>query len=178
MSRKKQPFDFLISTILYSVVCYLIVGWFFDLFIGYSTSWKWLTGRTLDIDYAEVIFASVFGIVLSAVVSVGIKKRWVNRLGQKFGFSDKYGEDSLLMYFVGDKKVNEVHITDFEYKLIYHGIIESYSDQGDYLEIAMKDTTVYDFEAVELYDTPRVYVCRKRDSISIESTNEQELKRK
>ncbi|MDX2062673.1 MAG: DUF6338 family protein [Bacteroidia bacterium] len=168
LRRVEEPFLFLLSAIFHSLVSYLLLGLVYEVLGGTFSTWGWLTGHDSSIEFSEVTLASLLALLVAVLTAKGTQKRWLNRFGQWLSITDKYGDDTLFMYFLSTKEVNEVYVRNYQTEKVYHGQVASYSDQVEELEVVLRDVYVYNFEGELLYQAPLVYVCSSRTSMTIE----------
>jgi hypothetical protein len=115
---------------------------------------------------------------LAVVVSYVLAIAWValathkvfNRVLQATKITKRYGDEDLWDFAFNstDAAVEYVHLRDFSKKIVYAGWVKAFSDRAELRELLLRDVEVYDFDSNRLFDSPLVYVSRKRDDVDIE----------
>jgi hypothetical protein len=124
---------------------------------------------TQDIAY-EILWALVIGAALSIAWLYFAKYKLLTRFLQWVGATRKYGDEDVWDFTFNsrDEAVEYVHFRDLENKLVYAGWVNSFSESDKVRELVLLDVIVYDFDGMELYRTPRLYLARPPDAIHIE----------
>jgi len=94
----------------------------------------------------------------------------LTRILQKIKATRKYGDEDVWDFFLNSssKEVEFVNIRDFDRKVIFSGFVSVFSETDKTRELIISDVIVYDFDGIELYKTPRMYIANPTDSVIIE----------
>jgi len=109
--------------------------------------------------------------VVAAALSVLHQRKIWNRLCQKLGITDRFGDEDLFNLILDASQRPQWHVVrDHKENLVYYGSITHCSDERDDRELLLSEVDVFSNqgEAQLLYSCNSLYVCRKRDDISIE----------
>lgn len=135
-------------------------------------SWK-IIYNSKEIDFKEIFAATILSIPVACFFAFIINYKVINKLAQKLKISNKYGDESLYLFYINSQQINWVYVRDFERKLTYQGIIYSYNETDTNQELVLSNVTVYGYEnSEEYYSVPSIYICRTHGSIVIESIPE------
>jgi hypothetical protein len=82
----------------------------------------------------------------------------------------KYGDEDVWDYTFNSRNtaVDYVHVRDFTNHYVYAGWVNSFSETDKRRELVLLNVIVYNFDAEELYKTPRLYLARPPENIHIE----------
>lgn len=164
---KWNTFKFLAHSILFGSISYLIAILIFSKDVSLQSFWKNLP--VSSIPYNSIWKASLFSIVIGLASSAIDNYKLVNRLGRWLRISSKYGDISAYALLLNAKAVKEIYFRDFDNRLTYHGIIESFSETETHKELILRTVKVYDFDTAELlYEADKVYLCRELGRFTIE----------
>ncbi len=179
--KEVTPFKFVINSIIIGVFSYLIYQLACDtkviienIFNKNKVPFEQLQiwdniSNSKVIPYQEVLFASVFSIVVAFITAAIDTYKIVNRLAKKLGVSYKYGEENLFSYFLNAKETQQIYIRDKKNNLTYYGFVNSYSETDSISEIVMSDVSVYTYEDSEfLYDIEQIYLSFSKADLIIE----------
>lgn len=185
---KWEPFKYILYSFVLGVFSYAffqIIIYFRDFFRTCSflnTQWTnlkiWNIGFTNEtsLSGSEVIFAIVLSIPLSFFISWVINNKVLNKVGEFFKVTTKYGDENLYTYYLNTKEINWIYIRDIENNLTYQGRVLSFSENFNIQEVVLYDVTVYRYEdSAELYQVPTIYLANKAGSFRIESIPEKFL---
>jgi hypothetical protein len=166
-------FDMILNTFIFGVICY-----------GMLDAIYWAAGSKLKIGEIDVnstklldqkIFRDVFYAMAIAVVGgIGFlyieNHKLLTRFVQKIGATRTFGDEDVWDYVFNSssESVNFVHFRDFQQQVVYSGYVDLFSESGQLRELVLRGVTVYDFEGVEMYQMPRLYLARERENIHIE----------
>lgn len=124
-----------------------------------------------DIEYKEVLMASLLSVVIAFVLARMDTKNIINRLGIKFNVTKKETDETLYVAYLSKKEVDVVYIRDPKNNLTYFGKLFSFSEKENVKEIVLEDVTVYLYnEGTELYKIPSIYMTLNED-VTIEQAN-------
>lgn len=118
----------------------------------------------------EVLWAVAISIVLSVAWIAGRTHKIVTRFLNKIGASNHIADQDIweFVFNSDDPKIKFAHVRDYENEVIYAGYVRAYSDRLDLRELAMTDVQVFDGDGVEIYSTPRLYLARPNNGITLE----------
>lgn len=118
----------------------------------------------------EIIFATLIGFVLSIIWIYASTHKWLSRFLQRIGATRRFGEEDVWEYTLNSSMpaVEYVHFRDFENQFVYCGWVGAFSESEKLREIVLRNVKAYDFEGVERFETPLLYLARKPESIHIE----------
>lgn len=170
LHAKWSPFKFIIHSIMFGGVSYLLVQGLQDLLCGtHSLRAFWKNLPSKEIPYQAVIYASLASIPLGLAASAIDQYKLINRFGKFLRITNKYGDENLYYYFLNAQHVSEVYIRDRTAQLTYHGLIESFSESKETHEIVLRDVVVYDYDtSQELYTLDKIYLSKHKNEIVIE----------
>lgn len=117
--------------------------------------------------YYDILLAAFFAIFFAYLISYSVNHKWLTRLSNKLGVSDKYGDESLFYYYLNSGNIDWVTVRDFSKKVIYTGKLQSYSENNSFHEITLSDVDVYGAD-IEPYHVDSVYICGKFGDLTIE----------
>lgn len=161
----------LLSYIIYALVIYLLnlYGAWRGLEVIAFTSFYAFFDEAVKVQWHEVLFATLIGVLLSFIASFIYMKRLVNRFGQHIGVTNHFGEEDIWYFFHNVPDVQWVFIRDHKFDLAYRCWIEAYSDPYKERELLLRDADVYVNSTGEfLYQRKAIYLSRKHDELTIE----------
>lgn len=123
-----------------------------------------------DINFKEIVFVTLISIPVGLFVVRIINYKILFRIARFLRISDKYANVDVWSYLMefGDPTCWVV-IRDRSADIVYEGWVNVYSDSTERDEIFLRDVKVYNNSTAEmLYETPGVYLSRKREDLSIE----------
>jgi hypothetical protein len=186
ITHKKIDFNrYMLNIIVLSIMSYSILYWLSNFYhvmcdsqgqkptfvlMDFLLSNNYLSTLTL-------LKATVIGIVMSLMLSFAINRKYINKLGQKLRITKKYGDESVWNYFHNKDESRWVTIRDKINDLMYVGWIEVFSEDNlEYDELVLRDVVVYKNSTAEKqYTVDEIYICRKREELSIEIFNYEEV---
>lgn len=175
----KNTIEIVLLIFLFSVLSYSLYS-FFDSIIHLIINKPYkndiinkLFNQNDNIKYNDILWASVTAITLSYIVSYFHRFSIINKIGQKIGATNKYGDEDVWHYFhnAPDSQKNDgwYFIRDHKLNLFYYGYVTVWSESEKIRELVITDVTVYNnVDAEKLYETDHLYICRNLDDISIE----------
>ena len=126
---------------------------------------------------SEVVFALLISIPLSFIISWIVNYKILNKIGEFFNVSTKYGDENLYSYYLNTNEIDWIYIRDVDNNLTYQGRVFSFSENSNIQEIVLYDVTVYRYEdSAELYHVPTIYLAKKSGSFRIEAVPQEYLK--
>lgn len=104
-------YSFLLGTLSYlALQCvFSIVSCLFSIGIKVSF-WDAIDGGAPLLNFREIFSAVVVSIFLGSIISTIITWKWFHRIAQKFGISEKYGDESLFYFFLNSPNVVWVRV--------------------------------------------------------------------
>jgi len=118
--------------------------------------------------------STLCSVPVAAVLSFMHRKKIWNRACQMLRCTNRFGDEDVFNYFL-DSKISAPKwyvIRDHKESLVYYGAIAVWSDEGGDRELVLAQVDVYSNlgqgNAQFLYECTNLYLCRKRDDLSIE----------
>jgi len=170
---EKTQFDLILNAFIFGVLSYAILyivyrfeGWSMKIFDLDSDSKKLLQPEIFPEILAAIIISVVGGVLTLYVENHKLFTRFV----QKIGATKTYGDEDVwdFVFNSSSRAVNFVHFRDFEQRVTYAGIVEVFSESGQLREIVLREVAIYDFDGVEMYRVPRLYLAKARENLHIE----------
>ncbi len=160
---------FMFGITVYAVefVVFTVLGWPFTIADLANASTKQIVTK-------EIVSEIIWGLAISLVLSIGwlylSTYKVVTRVLQKIRATKKYGDEDVwdYMFNARDAAVEYVHVRDFENQFVYAGWVNTFSETDRLRELVLLDVIVYNFDAEQLYETPRLYLARAPENIHIE----------
>lgn len=123
-----------------------------------------------NINYIEIIVASLVSIFVSLVVSYIDNKNLIYKIANKLGISKKFGDlDVWAHIFNGLEKDTWLIIRDYDLGFMYVGWANAFSSNHKESELLLKDVIVYNNDtAEEMYKTDAIYFSNLNGNIRIE----------
>ena len=119
----------------------------------------------------------LISIPLSFIISWIVNYKILNKIGEFFNVSTKYGDENLYSYYLNTNEIDWIYIRDVDNNLTYQGRVFSFSENSNIQEIVLYDVTVYRYEdSAELYHVPTIYLAKKSGSFRIEAVPQEYLK--
>lgn len=174
-----------LSIFVLSILCYLSADLFFwlshfvPLLPWYAIDVKFDLVRGLFGDIARmgdvaILVSTLFSVPVAGLVGWVYKKKYWNRVCQGLGITQRYGDEDVFNFLLGAGPVPArwYVVRDHKEALVYYGAITGWSDEGPDRELILSEVDVYSNQgqgnAAHLYSCDTLYLCRKRDDISIE----------
>ncbi len=133
-----------------------------------------LLGATPKINDLAIACSTMVSVPVAAAVSFAYRKKYWNKLCQKIGVSQKYGDEDVFNFLLdsgGPGRSSAWYVVrDHKQNLVYYGAITTWSDHGADRELILSDVDVHSNvgAASLLYSCRSLYICRNRDDLSIE----------
>lgn len=123
-----------------------------------------------NINYIEIVVASLASILIAFVISWAKNKNILYRIANKFNISNKLGDlDVWAHVFNGLENDTWVTIRDYDLGFIYVGWAYAFSSDHKESELLLKDVTVYNNSTGdEIYKTDAMYFSNLNGNIRIE----------
>lgn len=175
---KPSDKDFIIRSFVFGILTYFIEYIVFKLFhqsfifinISDSTSKESINSLINTRMTQEILWAMVISLVSSILWLYAANYKLLTRALQKIKATRKYGDEDVWDFVLNSssKEVEFVNIRDFDRKVIFSGFVSVFSETDKTRELIISDVIVYDFDGIELYKTPRMYIANPTDSVIIE----------
>lgn len=124
-----------------------------------------------------ILVTTLFSAPVAGLVSILYRKKIWNRLCQKLKLTNRFGDEDVFNYLLDAERPDTLGwfiVRDHKEELVYYGAITAWSDEGRDRELTLSEVDVYsnegDGKMDKLYSCPTLYLCRKRDDITIELT--------
>ncbi|MDO9340449.1 MAG: hypothetical protein Q7T72_07985 [Bacteroidales bacterium] len=168
--KEWNAFRFIVNSIVLGVVTYLFVQLIYLIPCinpNHKTLDFWQpTNNTKIIPYLEILYASIVGVILGFIFTLGIQKKWIFKLARLLKVSSKYGDECLYYYFLNAKDLSEVYVRDHEQNLTYHGFIQAFSESNFEREIVLTNVDVYNLsDSTFLYNSDAIFLSKPKDKI-------------
>lgn len=168
--KKWTPFQFTLNSILLGGISYMIADLISKAVFsdsGFESFWKNLPLK--EIPFLVVVKASLVSIFVGYIGAWMDKVKAINKIGRGLRLSNKYGDENLYSYFLGNDQIKEVYVRDMTTNHTYHGMIQSYSETDNLKELVLTDVKIYNYETSEyLYDSQYIYISRPKDFLTLE----------
>lgn len=137
---------------------------------------KWLDLMSTTSTAAQpsvVLYTTTLGVVLGFILSYARNYSWLHRFAVRIKASRKIGDVDLWAYLFNSTLLEEdepwVVVRDREKKLMYQGMVHTFSDVEDTRELILKYVRVFDNETADnLYDVEIMYLSFEKKNASIE----------
>lgn len=141
-------------------------------FLSESTTlslWSTLaTGQ--DLNFSEVAWATGLSPFIALAAVYCVNKKHMIRFAQKYGISNKYGDENLFSYFLNSPDVFWVYLRDPISGFSYRGAVRSFSETKEVQEITLTDVSVYSYkDSLLLYQLDSIYISKPLGTFTIES---------
>ncbi|WP_158807452.1 DUF6338 family protein [Beijerinckia sp. L45] len=118
----------------------------------------------------EIILASGVALVCSFLWLYITNHKLPVRFMQFMRATKRYGDEDVWDFTFNSRRaeVEYIHFRDFENELTYSGWVELFSETGQAREIVLRDVVVTSLDGSAAYRTPRIYLARAMDKMTIE----------
>lgn len=118
----------------------------------------------------EIVAASIFALMLSVGWLYVTNYKLPVRLMQAIGATRRFGDEDVWDFTFNSRRaeVEYVHVRDLENELNWSGWVELFSETGHTRELVLRDVEVTNIAGELQYETPRVYLARATDAVTIE----------
>jgi hypothetical protein len=170
---EKAQFDLILNAFIFGVLSYAFLyliyrcfGWNLKLLDLESESKKLIQ----PVIFPEILMAAAIAAVGGVVTLYVENYKLFTRLVQLIRATKTYGDEDVWDFVFNSRSstVEFIHFRDFDQRVTYAGIVETFSESEKLREIVLADVAVYDFEGNEMYRVPRLYLARERENIHIE----------
>jgi len=175
-------FKYLIYTFIFGVASYLSLQLFSALlgsidrhlpFLSTNPTlsvWSTLLDHSSKPQWGEIAWATLIAPLIAGLAALAVNKKIVNKVVQKLGISDKYGDENLFSYYLNSPDVAWVYVRDIQNNLSYRGLVRSFSETKEIQELVLTDVTVFDYkESDELYRVASIYLTKPIGAFIIEA---------
>ena len=132
--------------------------------------WSIATAQKVDIFFPEVVWATALAPVVAVVAALINNHKVLNRIAQRAGISNKFGDENLFSYYLNARTLQWVYIRDPNTNQTYKGSVVSWSETDHMQELVLADVTVYEYESsLLLYSLPTIYLAKPTGSFVIEA---------
>lgn len=165
--KKWSPFEFIVHSILFGGLSYLVVQFISHCCADDSEIWSGISTNEIPFKVIAWAFAASIGVGIACTALNHFKV--INKIGKWLKITNKYGDESLFFFFLGAKEVTEVYIRDFDKNIMYHGLVSSYSESEKSCEILLRSVNVYELQtSVLLYELDMIYISQDKMHLQIE----------
>jgi len=128
-----------------------------------------LFNEKAELNITEVVIATALSIPLGLFVSYAMNHTLLHRIARRLGVSKNFGDLNVWSYIMNSPIYPWIRIRDIENDLMYEGWVEVFSDSEKVDELFIRDVKVYTNKTAKpLYETPGLYLPRKRKNLVIE----------
>lgn len=122
------------------------------------------------LDFAWIAYVSIVATALSIIWLYATNRKWAIKFMQQIGATKRFGDEDVWDFTFNSREasVEYVHVRDLDNDLNWSGWVELFSETGRTRELVLRDVEVTNIEGEMQYVTPRVYLARAVDSITIE----------
>ncbi|GAB6109534.1 hypothetical protein [Fusibacter bizertensis] len=173
--KTKKDWEDYFEVIIISVLCYFIYSWIHSIlictdkfeFVEASTL-SFVSNQSVKIDYIEVFYSSIIGILLAFPFAYISKKKFINNIGRKLKVTSRISNEDLWYEFNCIDKIEWVTVRDYKSNLDYFGHLKNFSDSNENREMILENVTVFKDNTDTEYHVDSLYISRQFDDFSIE----------
>ena len=165
---------FIQFTLLFNLIIYFFVLFIYANFININIKIfefnlnDYTTQNILNLYIMEVFVSFIIGVFAAFIEN----RKWIIKLFKKIGVTYKYGDESLIEFFLNSPNIGIVDVILVNENLIYRGIIEGYNLNSNIVELILNEVTVYDYvSGSELDKIDFTYISKEKSNIIIEKPN-------
>jgi hypothetical protein len=177
--RRSTKNQFGYAEIFIVIICSLVSCTVYDLAVMVintilKTNYSTTIMKLFNIDKSEIynakemLFLCLIAIGLGFLFSFFETRKIINKIAMLLKVSKYYGDDDIWTLFCANKNTQWLYIRDHKLNLIYFGNLEYYSDPGEDRELLLTDVQVFSEDGEYCYNSPRIYICRQSDDITLE----------
>jgi hypothetical protein len=173
--KESRIHNILISSLILGFICYssyysiiLVVNQLVetDLKFSFLTT---LTKKDAELNFREISIVAGLSVPVGFVFTFLINYKILDRIAHWLRISNKFGDIDVWSYIMNSKVPEWAVIRDIENDLMYEGWVQAFSDSTGEDEVFLRDVKVYkNSTAEELYETPGLYLPRKRQNLTVE----------
>jgi hypothetical protein len=127
-----------------------------------------LTDKNAQINFAEILTASIIGVLLGGFFCKAINDRWLFKLASKLRISNKFQETDAWANCIATYHPVWVTIRDREQRIIYVGRLITSSDSSERDGLVLENAMVYTEDSDLLYEVQVLYIPTKMEKLTIE----------
>lgn len=171
--KERSQFDMILNAFLFGMISYFMLFLIFRT-LGWPLALLSLDAenkKLLDIETLPEIIYAVGIAVLGSLGFLYIENRKIlTWLLQSIGATNTFGDEDVWDFVLNSSSedVKWIYFRDFDEKVVYFGYVRLFSENGKLRELLLESVIVYDFEGVELYTMPMLYLARSQENIHIE----------
>jgi len=179
--EKITPFKMILNSFLYGFICYLFYYSITLIFKIDFSFFEYLVNTNHPLDFNEILIVTACSIPIGLIFTTLISHKVLFKIAHFFKISHKIGEPGVWSYLMNlePKKLDTqwVNIIDRENSLLYHGFIQTFSDNKEQEdELFLRNVTVYKYiddkaEEKPLYYVTGIYLNKKRENYVFEFPN-------
>jgi len=131
----------------------------------------------IAVRWEDVFFSSTVGVGLALLASYSYQFKLINKVGKAIRATTRFGDEDVwdFVHRSPDVRGGWVVVRDHKLNLYYYCWIQAFSDSGKERELLLRDVDVYDNASAEWrYKTPIMYLSRKQDELTIETSLDSE----
>jgi len=175
-------FKFSLYSLTLGVGCYALLQvatYLVDIASGFSIEsvnwtnleiWNSALNGGSNIAAWEICAAALLALPVAFFASWLINFKFFNKLAQKLGVSNKFGDENLYSYYLNAQEIDWVYVRDVENNLTYQGRVVSHSENDNVQEIVLSEVSVFRYEdSAPLYEVPTIYLSREVGKLVIEA---------
>ncbi len=123
-------------------------------------------------DVGEIGIVSLLAVAVGLFLSAAANKKWLHDIAQLLRITQRFGDPNVWSLALNSSTVQWATVRDLEHNFMFMGYVEAFSDVEEIAEILLSEVTVYNEVTGELlYQADRLYLSRKRDSLTVEFPN-------
>lgn len=180
--RPQKDWEDVVEIAIFSVLSYGLYG--LIVWAAHSLGWaspsftafEALANENVSIRWSEIAIACLIGVSISFVSALFYYQKLINRVGQAFGVSSRFGDEDVWDFFHNVQNIDWLFVRDHKLNVTYFGWIQVFSDSEKERELLLRDVRVYSNSEVEdgsatgkfLYEASVIYLSRNRYDITIE----------
>lgn len=184
---KYTVFEFVINSALFGIATFIIMELGYSIYnivialfskditisCGLNLSiWNNLFDGNEEFNKIELIVAYLLSIPLGLFYGYAFSKKFLNKVFQKLGLTNRYGDNDVWSYFLNSKDIEWIIVHNKKTELSYFGKISAYSDSNAKREILLKEVDVFasnsDWDE-PIYQSNYVYLELDSNNFTIES---------
>lgn len=124
------------------------------------------------IPYKEIVFASIFGIIIAYVFTYIDNTKIINKVAIRLKISNKLNDENLYSVYLAESTIEWVYVRDIKNSLTYSGNVQLFSDKEGIKELVLREVSVFSYPDSELlYNVSSVYLSFNNENVIIEQAN-------
>lgn len=175
--RRDRKHNFSFYEIMFILISSIFTLLIYDSFVSiinrfFNTNYSLVLKKfinTINYTILELIILTLIGLFLGVVLSLFENKKILYHWAKKLNITNSYGDDDVWTFICNSPDVEWIFVRDHKYNLVYFGRLEQYSDPGEIRELLLSDVSVFsNSEGSYCYDTPKMYISRSPEDLTIE----------